>query len=172
MPGPWRPKLQLRSSVPGEHGPLSCAGARPGLPIDEVEARVSFTVETTVLPSFALRAYGRAHRPRMAQDSAALRLVEPTGRREAASRNPMVGMSGPWRPKFQLRSSVSARCNGGVAAQVGPRRPPARSLRLGERGVPTLANDRAAAGVMMGTGRRGGGAVQSWVKPTEATGVA
>ena len=61
----------------------------------------------------------------------------------------MVGMPGPWRPKLQLRfrlvahraerSSVSARCNGGVAAQVGPRRPPARSLRLGERGVPTLA---------------------------------
>jgi len=61
-------------------------------------------------------------------------------------------------PKIQLQSSVSAGCNGGVAAQVGPRRPPARSLRLGERGVPTLANDRAAAGVVMGTGRRGGGA--------------
>ena len=33
---------------------LSCTSARRGLSIDEVAARVSFTVETTVLPSFAL----------------------------------------------------------------------------------------------------------------------
>jgi hypothetical protein len=44
------------------------------------------------------RAYGRAHRPRMAQVSAAKRRY----------RDSMVGMPGPWRPKFQLRSSVSA----------------------------------------------------------------
>ena len=56
----------------------------------------------------------------------------------------MVGMPGPWRPKFQLRSGVSAECNGGVAAQFGPRRPPARSLRLGERGAPWMHERKAA----------------------------
>jgi hypothetical protein len=42
-----------------------------GSPIDEVAARVSFTVETTVLLSFAVREIREGHRPRMAQDSAA-----------------------------------------------------------------------------------------------------
>ena len=56
-------------------------------------------------------------------------------------------------PKLQLRfrlvahraesSGVSSGYNGGLAAQMGQRRPPARSLRLGERADPTPANDRA-----------------------------
>jgi hypothetical protein len=58
--------------------------------------------------------------------------------REAALSYSKVGMPGPWRPKFQLRSGVSAGCDGGLAAQMGHRRPPARSLRLGERADPTL----------------------------------
>jgi len=57
---------------------------------------------------------------------------------EAALSYSMVGMSRRRRPKFQPQSGVSARCNGGVAAQMGQRRPPARSLRLGERADPTL----------------------------------
>jgi len=42
-----------RSGVPREHGRLGRAGAESGSLIDEVAVRVSFTVETTVLPSFA-----------------------------------------------------------------------------------------------------------------------
>jgi hypothetical protein len=53
-------------------------------------------------------------------------------------------------PRFRLvahraeRSGVSARCNGGLAAQMGQRRPPARSLRLGKRADPILVNERDA----------------------------
>jgi hypothetical protein len=50
----------------------------------------------------------------------------------------MVGSARRSGPKIQARSGVSAGCKGGFAAKVGPRRPPARSLRLGERGVPTI----------------------------------
>jgi hypothetical protein len=66
-----RPKFQLRSGVPAGDAMAalprkSVSGGAPTLPfdarahgvgslIDEVAARVSFTVETTVLPSFALR---------------------------------------------------------------------------------------------------------------------
>jgi len=42
-----------RSGVPRKHGRLGRAGAESGLLIDAVAVRVSFTVETTVLPSFA-----------------------------------------------------------------------------------------------------------------------
>jgi hypothetical protein len=54
MPGPWHPKFQLRSGVSGGDGRLGRAGARRGFFIDEVAARVSFTVETTAHPSFSL----------------------------------------------------------------------------------------------------------------------
>ena len=51
----WRPCRANGSATARRPYPLmhECAAAR-GLTIDEVAARVSFTVETTVLPSFAL----------------------------------------------------------------------------------------------------------------------
>ena len=45
-----------RKWVSGGAPTLRCTSARRGLAIDEVAVPVSFTVETTVLPSFALRA--------------------------------------------------------------------------------------------------------------------
>ena len=81
-----RPKFQPQSGVPARckgslaaqmgqrrraDPTLSCTSAGWGLVTDEVAARVSFTIETTVLPSFALRKLGRVHRPRMTQTSAA-----------------------------------------------------------------------------------------------------
>ena len=56
-----------------------------------------------------------------------------------------------------------------------PRKSDPGGLRLvayASESAASLANDRAAARVVLGTGRLGGGEVQSWVKPTEATGVA
>ena len=47
-----------------------------------------------------------------------------------------------------------------------------RLVAYASESAASLANDRAAARVVVVTGRLGGGAVQSWVKPTEATGVA
>ena len=79
--------------------------------VDEVAARVSFTVETTVLPSFA---------------------------RQRAS---------------YLR--------------VGTARPLASHFSAARRREDV---DEVAARGLMGAIRRGGGTVQSWVKPTEAAG--
>jgi hypothetical protein len=74
----------------------------------------------------------------------------------------MVGMPGPWRPKFQLRSSVSAGCKAAL---------PRKSDPGGAASLPwqTIARLRG----VMGEGRLDGGAVQSWVMrdddpPTDA----
>ena len=44
-----------------------------------------------------------------------------------------VSARNAWRVDLRLDPSFCWRCNGGLAAQIGQRRPPARSLRLGER---------------------------------------
>ena len=56
------PIFQPRSGVPREHARPGRAGAGRGLTIDEVAARVSYTVETTVLPSCSPQVAGKEFR--------------------------------------------------------------------------------------------------------------
>ena len=138
-----RPKFQPQSGVPARckgslaaqmgqrrraDPTLSCTSAGRGLVTDEVAARVSFTVETTVLPSFALR------KPWEGSSSS----HDPSLSREAALSYSMVGMSRRRRPKFQPQSGVPAQCKGSLAAQMGQRR----------RADPTLSCTSAGRGLV------------------------
>jgi hypothetical protein len=102
-----------------------------GLTTDEVAARVSFTVETTVLLSFALsRGSWIWEGPSSSHD--------PFFSCEAALSYSKVGMPRRRRPKFQLRSGVHA----GDAMAAVPR-------KWVSGGAPTLPFDARAHGVAL-----------------------